>query len=720
LSTLLLFSTAIPCGILNAQETNENSSTVTYQRTDFEKYSPVTLIDILERIPGVPEVLNQGRRDGPGGGDRGFGSGGDQVLINGKRLSAKSNSIRDILSRMSATQVERIELIRGATDGLDVQSQGLVINVVLMDGANQSSFFWKLGGTYMVGEDISPEIEASYKSKIGNLDYTFAIEGENKHGYFRRDEVFFDGKGIETGQENLDGDYQFRGINPTANLTYNTEGGTVINLNGDYNNVKFQNDQYRVETGEDASNTYWDAEEAFFEWEIGGDIEMDLGGLGKLKSLFLKNRNKNKFFTTQRYDGLGDAQYLYNDEDIDFERTEEIYRASLTKSLTEKQSLEIGAESALNGFYQKFENYERDEQGDPLELTESNNIRIKEKRYEVFVHHSYTLSSNLVLQSSLTTEFSQITATSFLEDGGVNVDDDKFTFFKPRVNFRYDVNDRNQIRLLAEKQVSQLEFFNYITFFDQQTKEFKSANTSIKPQQTWDFSATYEYRLPNDGGTIEAKAFYKHYKDYITRIDFTEYEDFGGNSISEEAFFALSPDTLLRENIDFTTKSGNIDKASSAGFEIKSNLRLGFVGLAEAQLGLSYTYERRRYESPFTGETYPFNWNSDHEITMNFRHDLTDYNFSYGGEAKFVSSYQNNDIDYNWIWQPDDSFEIFAEYKLFGDMKLRVEGSQGRRTHTNATFYRYQDHKKFGETKGRDEQYHHRPYEIEFSIEGTF
>lgn len=705
-----------------AADISQDGSIVTYQRAEFEKYSPVTLIDILERIPGVPAILNQGRRGGPGGGggQRGFGSGGDQILINGKRLSAKSNSIRDILARTSAAQVERVELIRGATDGLDVQSQGLVINVVLMDGANQSSFFWKLGSLYMVGEDVSPLFEASYKSKIGKLDYTFAIEGERKHGYFDRDEVYFDADNTRTGQQNMDGDYLYKGINPTANLTYNFEGGSIINLNGNFKTVQFENDQYRVETGDDASNLYWDGAEAFTEWEIGGDAETKLGSLGKLKILFLKNRNKNKYFTTKRYDGIGDDRYLYNDEDIDFERTEEILRGSLTKNITKKQSLEIGGEGAFNGFYQNFENYDREAKGDPLVLTTTNNIKIKEKRFEIFAHHNYTISPSLVLQSSLTTEFSQITAKSFFEDGSVKIDDDKFTFFKPRVNFRYDLNDRNQIRLLAEKKVSQLEFFHYITFFDQQTEEFKSGNTSIKPQQTWDFSAAYEYRLPSDGGTIEAKVFYKYYKDYITRIDFTEYQGFGGNPISESAFFALPPDTALRNEIDFTSKSGNIDKASSIGFEVKSNLRLGFIGLPEAQLGLSYNYERKRYISPFTGETLPFNWNADHEVKINFRHDLTDYNFSYGGEATFVSSFQNNDINYSWVWQPDDQFEIFAEYKLFGAMKLRVEAKQTRNTKTNATFYRYKDHKRFGEINGRDEQYHHRPYEIQFSLEGTF
>ncbi|MBT6329560.1 MAG: Plug domain-containing protein, partial [Kordiimonadaceae bacterium] len=113
----------MPLNVLAAQDAPENTSVVTYGEDYFKKYSPLTLIDILERIPGVPAILGQG--NGQRQQERGFGSSGDQILINGKRLSAKGNSIRDLLSRTPAGDVERVELIRGAADGLEVQSEGL-------------------------------------------------------------------------------------------------------------------------------------------------------------------------------------------------------------------------------------------------------------------------------------------------------------------------------------------------------------------------------------------------------------------------------------------------------------------------------------------------------------------------------------------------------------------------------------------------------------------
>lgn len=704
-----------------AQEsTVENSSIVTYEKSEFEKYSPVSLVDILERIPGVPDILNQGRGRQGGGNQRGFGSSGDQILINGKRLSAKSSSVRDLLARTSASQVERVELIRGATDGLDVQSEGLVVNVVLIEGASTSSIFWKLGADYMVGKDTSPEFEVSYKGKTGKLDYTFALKGRKRHGYFFRDEELFDALGAKTGEKDLDGDYEFDRFDASSNLTYSFENGDVINLNGNYIPTKIRNDQHHIETGDDAEELFWDNSEKFREWEVGGDYTTNLNYLGKLKVLFVKGGQKNIDYITDRYDGTGNEQYLYGRELVDFSTSEDIYRASLTKSLSERQSLEFGGEAALNRFRQNFDDFERDTLGDPLDLTTSNNIKIKENRYEVFAHHNFTISPKMVLQSSLTTEFSRIVADTILEDDSISREDDKFTFLKPRLNFRYDVTDRNQLRLLVEKKVSQLEFFHYMTFFDQQTKELKFGNTSIRPSQTWDFSATFEHRLAKDAGTLEAKVFYRHYKDYISRVDFTEYEDFSGNSIGSEAFFALPPSEALRDDIDFTSKSGNIDKASAIGLSLKSNTRLGFVGLPEAQLGLTYEFEKRRFIDPFTLVSRNFNFQSDHIFKINFRHDVTKWNLSYGFEANLSSRSQLADINYDWQWKPGREYELFVEYKILKDIKLRLEAEQQPGTNQSATFNRFQDHVRFAELKSRAEQFHDRPHEISVSLEGTF
>ncbi|MBT5073406.1 MAG: Plug domain-containing protein [Kordiimonadaceae bacterium] len=101
-----------------AQEDATDSSVVTYEKDYFAKFDVVTLLDMLNRIPGFQEILEKSRRDRESqsflgtAAPRGFGSGGDQILINGKRMAGKDNNIDDTLARVSATSVQRVDLRR--------------------------------------------------------------------------------------------------------------------------------------------------------------------------------------------------------------------------------------------------------------------------------------------------------------------------------------------------------------------------------------------------------------------------------------------------------------------------------------------------------------------------------------------------------------------------------------------------------------------------------
>ena len=110
-----------------AQDSAGLDSTVVYQAEFFAQYSPVSVNDIIDRIPGISLALNAGAPSGGGGNtnnqnnSRGLGAGA-QILINGKRLAGKDNEARSQLNRIAASQVRHIEIIRGTSGDLDVRS----------------------------------------------------------------------------------------------------------------------------------------------------------------------------------------------------------------------------------------------------------------------------------------------------------------------------------------------------------------------------------------------------------------------------------------------------------------------------------------------------------------------------------------------------------------------------------------------------------------------
>jgi hypothetical protein len=86
--------------------------------------APNTALDMVNRLPG----FNFDR--GAGNGVRGLAGSTGNVLIDGARPASKSDSIESQLNRISAAQVERIELIRGGAPGIDMQGRSEVANII--------------------------------------------------------------------------------------------------------------------------------------------------------------------------------------------------------------------------------------------------------------------------------------------------------------------------------------------------------------------------------------------------------------------------------------------------------------------------------------------------------------------------------------------------------------------------------------------------------------
>ena len=348
-------------------------------------------------------------------------------------------------------------------------------------------------------------------------------------------------------------------------------------------------------------------------------------------------------------------------------------------------------------------------------------MEIQENRYEVFAIHSYNVTPEIVLQSSLTTEFSNIVADNIFVDGTVDRRDTSFTYFKPRVNVRYDFTQQDQFRFTVEKKVSQLRFDSFVTSYDAQNDEVKVGNTRLRPTQIWEFNIGYEHRMPDDAGTIEAQTYYHYRKDHQTRVDFSDYVDFDGNPINVDDFFALPPDMALRDSIDFTPTQGNIKSAYLYGVDVKGNLRLGFVGVPEAVLTLGYRFEKRRSMDQFTQKMRDFARHSDHTYNVNFRHDITKWRVAYGFTMDIRSDWANFDMRYFQPQSPSARIRAFAEYNINGSIKARLDlleitGSQGH----HQTTIRYNDHIRFNEITSREERENNKPRALQVSLQGSF
>ena len=132
----------------------------------FSDISPQTAADMVARLPGFN--IDDGDQV------RGFGGAAGNVLIDGSRPTSKAENLNSILSRIVASNVEKIELLEGAAAGALAPGKSLIVNIVRKSDS-KSSGKWEVQATGMSTNRIRPRIDTSYTSKIGNFSVTTGL-----------------------------------------------------------------------------------------------------------------------------------------------------------------------------------------------------------------------------------------------------------------------------------------------------------------------------------------------------------------------------------------------------------------------------------------------------------------------------------------------------------------------------------------------------------------
>ncbi|MBL4820550.1 MAG: TonB-dependent receptor plug domain-containing protein, partial [Gammaproteobacteria bacterium] len=154
LLTLLLIAPSLAL----AAEDGLDDSTLTYPAAYFDQFSPVSVNDMLNQIPGIERVLdaNLGTLQNINANDRGLGA-SSPILIDGKRMAGKANEAEAQLNRIAAAEVDYIEIIRGTSSNLDVQNAGLMVNIVLKQAQSRSTIAFEGGVQHYHDGNVEPE-----------------------------------------------------------------------------------------------------------------------------------------------------------------------------------------------------------------------------------------------------------------------------------------------------------------------------------------------------------------------------------------------------------------------------------------------------------------------------------------------------------------------------------------------------------------------------------
>jgi len=527
LFSLALMLTVNASSYLNANEDNK----IVYEKDYFEQFNITNANDALKRIPGVESIGSRNSENYEPGGSRkrGFGSSGTQILINGERQSSKSNSIIKTLERINADSLIRIEVIRGSEAGLDVRSDGVIVNIIADSSLSKSSGTWSTALGFLTSGDSNWRGTASWATKIKNTDLVlglerigdlnsrkyneFTVDQEQSLLYLRLRETIEYQSGNRI---NLD-------LNSKINDKNTLRINTLVWFDGKENSPQIQ--EYFLPTDIKNENFYkkinWDRKENNDGWEFGGDWEHQINKNNSFKlRVVLTEENEDQIDISFLDDTIN--SYKNSSETNNRKENERIIRLSFNKLIGKSSSLEYGVESAYNKLDRTFNLIYLDSDGKQTSAGLINTSgEVEEDRYEGFLSYNLPLSNKIRAELALNYEWSEIS-----QSGDVNLSRE-FQYWKPRIDLKWDYKENRQLRLNIERNVGQINFDDFISSFDQFEETIRAGNPDLKPETSWELKLEHEWRLPNDGGVITLKGLASEIDGPVDRLPIDGYAGIG-------------------------------------------------------------------------------------------------------------------------------------------------------------------------------------------------
>ena len=564
-----------------------------YPASDFERFSPTSALDMLENVPGFQIRADDERR--------GLGQANENVLVNGQRLSSKSDSLFDQLARIPATSVERIDIVDGATLSIPGLS-GQVADIITRPDAFSGQFNWR-------GE-VRPHYshpgylngEVSVKGAAGKVEYTLAASNESSRGAFGGPYDIFNGDGSlrENRTGRLWSDYDAPKL--AASLKFDGPGSSIGNLNASYSRVysDYEEDEDRAPVGDTAFNRLLEGRERGYDYEIGGDYEFGLAG-ARLKLIAL-DRFEHNVFSEQAvltFDDGADPQGVRYAQVVD--SGEVIGRAELGWKWG-KADWQIAAEGAFNRLDKEAGLFELDPAGNFVEVPfPGGDGGVREDRYEAILSYGRPLTSKLTMQLSAGAEKSTISQT------GANALSRTFVRPKGSASLAWTPEKGLDVSLKIAREVDQLDFGDFLARVFLEEGNENANNAELVPTQSWNVELAVKKDLGRWGST-NIRFFDRRFEDYIEVIPLPG----GGEG------------------------RGNIDHAERRGFEWTSTINLDPIGFRGAKLDSNLILQTSSLRDPLTGEKRQMSGLQTRYALVELRHDVPDTDWAWGAGIEHI------------------------------------------------------------------------------------
>ena len=656
---LWVFLLAVPANGVVAQSASpdpEESSEVseteavaarTYLPADFVRFAPRTALDMLRQVPGF--TIRQEVQE------RGLGQATGNVVINGQRISGKSNDVITELGRVSAQNVVRIEIVDGAT--LDIPGlSGAVANVIVTSTGISGQFAYMPQFREYNTDPLLTRFETSVSGTVGKVDYTLGLDNRSSRSGASGATWIYDSS--RTLAEERDDLWTSDVEQPrlSGKFVIDGPGESIGNLNVSYSRLYYEYVETGIRTSVDGTRQLRDvtSEEDSDNYEIGGDYSLDLGP-GELKLIGLTRAwhipgETNLISSFEGEPGATGSRFAgIADESETIGRAEYRWKRGGAE-------WQISGEGAFNSLDNTSRLFVMEGTGQFAEVPlPGSSARVDEDRYEVIGSYGRPLRSDLTVKLSVGGEYSQLAQVG----GGGQTRE----FYRPKgeLTAAWTASPRTDFNFTLARRVGQLNFYDFLASVNLRDDVETAANPDLVPEQSWELDIESVRKL-GPVVTTTLRIFGRLIDDIIDYVPVGE-----------------TGETL-----------GNLDNAIAWGLESRSTFNLDAYGFRGARLDAYVIIQKTEVEDPLTGEDRRISNSLIEASTFTLRHDVPGTDLAWGGGL----SYELNALNYRLtevgrLWEGPVWADLFIEHKNVMGLTIRagVHNLFGARSLWDRTVY---------------------------------
>ncbi len=667
---VLAQETAAPTGDTPPPAPTEIAPTATstarqvYTPADFARYAPKNAYDMLIQVPSFQIRDNENLR--------GLGQATGNVLFNGERPSNKADDMYTQLSRIPAGNVERIEVVDGAT--LDIPGlSGQVANIVYRADAFSGQFSWKPEFRPHYTDPLFTRADVSVRGRTGAVEYEVALNNDDSaRSGAGGPTLIYDGAGNITERRKDIWNTHYDTPKLSGRITWDPAGDTVANLGGHYQRKydRYYEDGVRIGPGlPDRVRTVYENADSW-NYEVSGDYQFGVGP-GKLKLIGLRRFSHEPYrqeIVTTPQGGVATGDRFAQTGDLG----ETIGRGEYQWKMF-GGDWQLSGEAAFNTLDNVASIAVLDRTGAWVDQPfEGGTGGVSEDRYEGLLSFGRKLTDKLNFQIIAGAEHSTITQTGM---NGLTR-----SFFRPKgsISLAWMPSPDFDVSVKLRRRVLQLSFYDFLARAFLNDGNQNESNNDLRPQQDW----TYEAEINKKFGAWGSTKIILIYRDVEDRVD-------------------VIPIGTNGEAV------GNIAKARAGAIDWTATINLDPAGIKGMKLEPRMLLQKSSLRDPFTGEKRQWNGFTDTVISLGLRHDIPGSDWAWGGDAEYAHyqpNYRRTQIDK--VWEGPVWASVFVEHKDVLGLTVRasirnIANARSKRDRTAYTGVRGESPVSFIEERDR-------------------